>query len=892
MLQSEPESELEPKKVAIIGAGPSGLVTAKTFLHNAPVGRFRVTIFEKGDSIGGLWNWTHPEGATDEGEGEHAGQQGGSHTRRREFVSPSMRTNLSRFTVAFADLAWEEVLGSVPVPMFPRAWQVGRYLEAYAERFLASPGVVIRFGCEVVKTSTSSQGGWVVEWVDGKDKSTHEEHFDYLVIASGYFARPFMPDIPGLAAFSDKTVHSSALRGAADVQRVLSAGGPSGKVVIIGGSLSGVEAASAVALHLSSLGVSHPTTQIHHICSRPFWAVPTYLPSPAETQGQLVPFLPLDLVFYDLARRPPGRIEFTSGPLSPAQVAKTNSYLRALLGSEYARIGSGSNNSIKLQTPSWTAISNDHAEYVRSGAIHTTIGRVARLEQTPNHSATNIHITLPTGSSRIIEDVAAVILATGFTPDDSLAFLPESILMQLEYSPDDPFIPLILDNKGTVRTEIPALGFVGFYRGPYWGVMEMQARSLVARWTAQPGDSPTGHHPHPDPRGSTEKAREQLRQLRQNSTQRSQFPMGDYVGLMESFARELGIPRVELGELQQRVNPVIPARYHAFDACTGSTNSGKRRRNRSEDMMSINKDDSTRRTPTQPQKTIEPLSSLLSLFTTEDQYAAATTTATATAIFRALHGSWRFTRTTTTTTTTSTLTPGSAEPEFKPKDHPVVENSRNSEQTSTLPPLPDRTKDTTKGAATFHPRYVTAPGYEKEYLYLESEAETRTPASDFETPSSRDLSSTRKGAVYRLVGDEGGGPQNTDSGPGVQGGQIYVWDDHAWDAATGLGDTRDDGQGGAGSLADRFAYGLQVRPAISLGPDAEHDMESGTDGVEGHRSRFSVHASGQSCDGSNTPVTWEYRFVLDGVSVIRWECLENENLSAGRRRRTETVYVR
>lgn len=37
--------------------------------------------------------------------------------------------------------------------------------------------------------------------------------------------------------------------------------------------------------------------------------------------------------------------------------------------------------------------------------------------------------------------------------------------------------------------------------------------------------------------------------------------MGDYVGLMESFARDLGISRFELPGYERRSGPVVPARY-------------------------------------------------------------------------------------------------------------------------------------------------------------------------------------------------------------------------------------------------------------------------------------------------------------------------------------------
>jgi cation diffusion facilitator CzcD-associated flavoprotein CzcO len=78
-----------------------------------------------------------------------------------------MRTNLSRFTVAFSDLAWGSVFPGADLPLFPRASQVGRYLASYAERYI--PRDVLRLGHRVVRTERSVRDRkalkWTVQWV-------------------------------------------------------------------------------------------------------------------------------------------------------------------------------------------------------------------------------------------------------------------------------------------------------------------------------------------------------------------------------------------------------------------------------------------------------------------------------------------------------------------------------------------------------------------------------------------------------------------------------------------------------------------------------------------------------------------------------------------------------
>ena len=122
-------------RVAVIGAGPSGLVAARFALGAG----FDVTVFEASDDLGGQWHTT----AT------HSG------------VWPGMHTNTSRFMTAFSDLE-----PPPSHPLHPAAEQVHAYLARYAEPFRSR----IRFGTRVKDV----RRGWTV---DG-------EPFDAVVVAS------------------------------------------------------------------------------------------------------------------------------------------------------------------------------------------------------------------------------------------------------------------------------------------------------------------------------------------------------------------------------------------------------------------------------------------------------------------------------------------------------------------------------------------------------------------------------------------------------------------------------------------------------------------------------------------------------------------------------------
>jgi cation diffusion facilitator CzcD-associated flavoprotein CzcO len=504
---------------------------AKTLLHHYPPGQFAPVIFESRQTVGGLWAVTAPN------------------EKQTSFIDAEMRTNLSRFTVCFSDFSWELNVGVDADDMFPRAVQVNEYLDKYAARYI--PDSVLRLGCRVLNTRRNSDG-WTVKW--GNDKDVQEEEtFDYLVVASGYFSSPNIPSIRGLDSFPpERVIHSSSLASAKGRLLTEPTNLP-GKLIVVGGSMSGAEAASSLALASSSSS----NIQVHHLATRPFWAVPTYLPDSSSSSGS---FLPLDIVMYDLARRPPGDIQYSLNPTMPPERALlVHKYFSTILGSDQsdvARFSHDGDDDLD-QRPPWVAVTDHYAEFVRAGDITTSLGRVEAVNWPAGCDRGTVQVRESSGSTtttrRTIEDVAGIVLATGFTPFNALGFLPDDVLAALEYAPDDPVFPLVLDEKATFHPAVPDLGFVGMYRGPYWGVMEMQARSLAQQWDRQ------------DTNSSLQMINPRLSLSSSSSSRRAQFPMGDYVGLIETFARELGIQRSSLFGTEtgknERTGPAVPVRY-------------------------------------------------------------------------------------------------------------------------------------------------------------------------------------------------------------------------------------------------------------------------------------------------------------------------------------------
>ena len=110
------------KRVAVIGSGIAGLVTAKVLLHDG----FDVVVFEKDDGLGGTW------------------------APARSY--PGLRTNNSKYTYAFSDYPYPAA-----VDAFPVADNVRDYLNGYADHFHIRER--IRFNSRVVTINTSGESG-------------------------------------------------------------------------------------------------------------------------------------------------------------------------------------------------------------------------------------------------------------------------------------------------------------------------------------------------------------------------------------------------------------------------------------------------------------------------------------------------------------------------------------------------------------------------------------------------------------------------------------------------------------------------------------------------------------------------------------------------------------
>lgn len=199
------------QRVAIIGAGPGGIVAAKFLLQEG----LEPVVFEQSDQPGGQWHVRNPLSG----------------------IWPGMPTNTSRIMTQFSDLEH-----SPGLPDFPAAEQIHDYLNRYVDEF--GIRACLRLESPVVSLRRDSALNWQVGYRRGSSATRHET-FDRVLLACGRFNQPYFPEVAGLRQAREpgglEVLHSHAYSGPGEFRGK--------KVLVAGGAISALEIASDLALH-------------------------------------------------------------------------------------------------------------------------------------------------------------------------------------------------------------------------------------------------------------------------------------------------------------------------------------------------------------------------------------------------------------------------------------------------------------------------------------------------------------------------------------------------------------------------------------------------------------------------------------------------------------------
>lgn len=163
-------------KVAIIGAGSSGIVACKVLKqHGIPF-----DCFEAGDRVGGNWLYGNSNGMSS--------------------AYQSLHINTSRPKMQYSDFPMP-----ADYPQFPHHLQIAAYFESYADHFAIKPH--IRFRTRVLKCEPVAGGGWEISSSDGQTGQ-----YRALLVANGHHWSRRWPDPPFPGSFTGEVMHSHDYR--------------------------------------------------------------------------------------------------------------------------------------------------------------------------------------------------------------------------------------------------------------------------------------------------------------------------------------------------------------------------------------------------------------------------------------------------------------------------------------------------------------------------------------------------------------------------------------------------------------------------------------------------------------------------------------------------------
>ena len=202
-------------RVAVIGAGPSGISAIKNFTDQG----FEVTAFERCNGVGGNWRFNDPSGHSSVFETTH-------------IIS-------SKYTSFYEDYPLPESASD-----YPSHKELLKYFNSYADHFDIKKN--IKFGTEVVKCKQSDNDKWTVEWCHIESNKKEISNFDALVVCNGHHHEPRYPEYPG--KFTGEFIHSHDFKSAKPFAGK--------KVLVIGGGNSACDVAVETARVAKSISIS------------------------------------------------------------------------------------------------------------------------------------------------------------------------------------------------------------------------------------------------------------------------------------------------------------------------------------------------------------------------------------------------------------------------------------------------------------------------------------------------------------------------------------------------------------------------------------------------------------------------------------------------------------
>lgn len=192
------------KRVAIIGAGPSGLAQLRAFQSAKSKGEDipEIVCHEKQSDWGGLWNYTWRTGVDEAGNPCH-----GSMYRY-------LWSNGPKEGLEFADYTFDEHFGK-PIASYPPRAVLFDYIKGRVEK--AGVRDWIRFNSNVRDVRWDGSMFHVTARDSVSDTETTET-FDHVIVGSGHFSTPNVPHYEGFESYNGRILHAHDFRDAREFE--------------------------------------------------------------------------------------------------------------------------------------------------------------------------------------------------------------------------------------------------------------------------------------------------------------------------------------------------------------------------------------------------------------------------------------------------------------------------------------------------------------------------------------------------------------------------------------------------------------------------------------------------------------------------------------------------
>ncbi|XP_050354178.1 senecionine N-oxygenase-like isoform X2 [Nymphalis io] len=212
-------------RVCIIGAGLAGLTSARYLKEEG----IKFVVLESSRYVGGTWRYDPRVGYDENGLPLHTS------------MYMHLRTNLPKPTMELRGFPLPD-----DIPSFP-SWKIYyNYIKNYTKHFDLEKH--IKFLHKVVLVSRVNNI-WKVKYQNVLTGEEFEDEFDFVIVGTGHFSKPNMPNIPGEEKFSGSIIHSHDYR-----EPVRYKGR---RVLVVGAGPSGMDIAIDVAYAAKTLVHSH-----------------------------------------------------------------------------------------------------------------------------------------------------------------------------------------------------------------------------------------------------------------------------------------------------------------------------------------------------------------------------------------------------------------------------------------------------------------------------------------------------------------------------------------------------------------------------------------------------------------------------------------------------------